>query len=106
MPNKTAQHVLVPGQMEIDAISGKVIGFRVVAPDDIGLRRGLSPEWGLSPESTENRDFYSQPSVEELIREQNYVHITLSEIFEKSSELFESEEDRQNFCHAVEEAKK
>ena len=100
MSNKTAQHVFIPGQMEIDAISGKIVGFQIVTPDDCGVPQGLSPK------SVENRGFYDQPSVEELIREQNYVHLTLSEIFEKSSELFEGEEDRRNFCHAVEEAKK
>ena len=56
-------------------------------------------------ESAENRDFYHQATVEELIREQNYVPMTLSEIFERSTELFDSEEDRQNFCHAVENTK-
>ena len=100
MSSKTAQSVLVPGQMEIDAMTGKVVGFRMVAPDNFDLPQGLSPE------AAENSDLYDQPSVEELIREQNYVPMTLSEIFEKSSELFESEEDRRNFCHAVEEAKK
>jgi len=99
MSEKNVQHVFVSGQMEIDPVSKKVVGFRVVAPENIAL-----PE-GIILEAEENRDFYHQPTVEELIREQNYVPMTLSEIFEKSSELFVSEEDRQNFCRAVEEAK-
>ena len=100
MSEKSVQHVFVSGQMEIDPATGKIVGFRVAAPDDIALPEGIS----LEPE--ENRDFYRQPTVGELIREQNYVPMTLSEIFGKSSELFESEEDRQNFCRAVEEARK
>jgi len=99
MSEKSMQHVFVAGQMEIDPASGKVVGFRVAAPEDITLPQGIACE------AEENRDFYYLPTVEELIREQNYVPMMLSEIFGKSSELFESEEDRQNFCRAVEEAK-
>jgi len=87
MSEQSMQHVFVPGQMEVDPVTGKIISFHLAVPDVTG-------------------DFYDQPTVGELIREQNYVPMTLSEIFGKSSELFESEEDRQNFCHAVEEAKR
>jgi hypothetical protein len=100
MTNNNTQNVLVPGQMEIDPVTGKIVGFRVAAPDDFALPHGVLLE------AEENRDFYHQPTVEELVREQNYVPMTISEIFESASELFESEEDRQNFCRAVEEAKK
>ena len=100
MSNSSTQHVLVSGQMEINPVTGKIVGFRVVTPE------GTAVSQGVSTELTANGDFYHQPTVEELIREQNYVPMTLSEIFEKSSTLFENEDDRQNFCRAVEEAKK
>ncbi|MCL2118187.1 MAG: hypothetical protein FWH27_07145 [Planctomycetaceae bacterium] len=100
MSEKSAQPVFVSGQMEVDPMTGRIVGFRVVAPDDMSLPQEIVLE------TEKAGGLYDQPTVGELIREQNYVPMTLSEIFGKSSELFESEEDRQNFCHAVVEAKK
>ncbi|MDR1383894.1 MAG: hypothetical protein LBJ67_08640 [Planctomycetaceae bacterium] len=88
--------ILLPGLMEIDANSGKIINVRV-SPDANAV---------FSYYEAENREFDTLPTIEELMKEQNYIPRSLSEIFKDASELFESEEDKQRFCDAFEESKK
>jgi len=91
--------ILLPGLMEIDTNSGKILGFRV-SPDANAV---ISYH---SYYEAENRKFDTLPTIEELMKEQNYIPRSLSEIFKDADELFESEEDKLKFCNTLEELKK